>query len=226
MNCQILQQAIAQNQQLAESIQQQLDQIIEAGQASKNQLQQLENSLAEALTQSEQALTNFVPDFKEAFNLLDTYKYSDKIKGFNNNAYTTLQLADGRVLAAGENGETCLLQPQPDGSYKYSDDPIEGFSINNINTTLLLPNGNILVAGSEGETRLLQPQPDGSYKYSDKIEGFRYKNNYNYNRIDTTLLLPNGNILAAGYKGETRLLQPRFVRQAQDIRDRAEEILG
>ena len=53
MNCQLLQQAIAQNQQLAESIQQQLDQINETGQASKNQLQQLENSLAEALTQSE-----------------------------------------------------------------------------------------------------------------------------------------------------------------------------
>ena len=38
MNCQLLQQAIAQNQQLAESIQQQLDQINETGQASKNQL--------------------------------------------------------------------------------------------------------------------------------------------------------------------------------------------
>ena len=49
MNCQLLQQAIAQNQQLTESIQQQLDQINETGQASKNQLQQLENSLAEAL---------------------------------------------------------------------------------------------------------------------------------------------------------------------------------
>ena len=35
MNCQLLQQAITQNQQLAESIQQQLDQINETGQASK-----------------------------------------------------------------------------------------------------------------------------------------------------------------------------------------------
>jgi hypothetical protein len=102
MNCQLLQQAIAQNQQLAESIQQQLDQINETGQASKNQLQQLENSLAEALAQSEQTLTTFAPEFKEAFNLLETCEYSDNIKGFNNNIYTTLQLADGRVLATGK----------------------------------------------------------------------------------------------------------------------------
>ena len=106
------QQAIAQNQQLAESIQQQLDQINETGQASKNQLQQLENSLAKALAQSEQTLTTFAPDFKEAFNLHDIYKYSDNIKGFNTHIYTALQLVDGRVLAAGKNGETRLLQPR------------------------------------------------------------------------------------------------------------------
>ena len=174
MNCQLLQQAIAQNQQLAESIQQQLNQINETGQASKNQLQQLENSLAEALAQSEQTLTNFVPDFKEAFNLLETCEYSDEIEGFNSVIRTTLQLADG----------------------------------------------NILVAGEEGEIRLLQPQPDGSYKYSDWIDMFG-NNKY------TTLQLADGNILVAGRNGETRLLQLQFaVRQAQDIRDRAEEILG
>ena len=172
MNCQILQQAIAQNQQLAESIQQQLNQINETGQASKNQLQQLENSLAEALAQSEQTLTNFVPDFKEAFNLLDTYKYSD-----------------GKI---------------------------EGFSENIVSTTLQLADGSVLVAGGKGETRLLQRRPDGSLKYSDKIEGFD-------DDIVTALQLTDGRVLVVGFKGETRLLEPAL--SAQDIRDRAEEIL-
>ena len=112
MNCKLLQQAIAQNQQLAESIQKQLDQIIEAGQTSKNQLQQLENSLAEALTQSEQTLTTFAPDFREAFNLLETYEYSDNIEGSDDHIYTALQLANGDILVAGDEGETRLLQPQ------------------------------------------------------------------------------------------------------------------
>ena len=217
MNCQILQQAIAENQQLAESIQQQLDQIIEAGRASKNQLQQLENSLAEALAQSEQYLTTFAPDFKEAFNLMETYEYSDNIKGFNNNIFTTLQLADGGVLATGKNGEIRFFRRQPDGSLKYSYE-IRGFGDNAIYTTLQLADGRVLLAGDNGETRFLQPQPDGSYEYSKKT---KCSNSYIY----TTLQLADGNILTAGDNGETRFLQPQFVvRQAQDIRDRAEEI--
>ena len=77
-----------------------------------------------------------------------------------------------------------------------------------------------MVAGSGGETRFLQRQPDGILKYSDdEIEGFDHV-------IFTTLQLANGYILVTGGKGETRLLQLRFTRQAQDIRDRAEEILG
>ena len=72
--------------------------------------------------------------------------------------------------------------------------------------------------GAFGETRLLQPQSDGSYKYSGKIVGF---NSY----ISTTLQLADGGVLAAVGDGRTRLLQPRFVRRAQDVHDGAEEIL-
>lgn len=173
MNCQLLQQVIAQNQQLAESIQQQLDQINETGQASKNQLQQLENSLAEALAQSEQSLTTFAPDFKEAFNLVVYYKYSDSIENFyGKNIQTIFQLANGDVLAVGIMGE---------------------------------------------KAHLLQLQPDGSYKYSDKIEDF---DDYTY----INLQLADGRVLEVRNDGKGHLLEPLAL-SAQDIRDRAEEIL-
>ena len=173
MNCQLLNQAILQNEQAAQKIQQQLEQILETGKASKNQIQQLEQSLSQATQNSEQSLTNFIPDFKEAFNLQEIYKYSDEITGF----------------------------------------------INDIKTSLPLPGGDILVAGENGETRILRQQENGEYKYSDEITDF-------INDIETTLQLPGGDILVAGYNGETRILHQQKLNEAQDIRDRAGEILG
>ena len=75
--------------------------------------------------------------------------------GYNAGIFAISPLPDGNMLIGGENSILYEYQKQPDGSYKLSKHPIEGFEAKGgynagIRAISPLPNGNMLVGGYGG----------------------------------------------------------------------------
>ena len=106
------------------------------------------------------------------------FHYGEKIDGFHETIFSTMELSDNEVLVCGngfKGGETRILRKGENGSWNYDSNSIGGFDGVGC-STLKLSDNEALVCGGNGEARILHTDRDIDLdKLKQKLSGIAAK---------------------------------------------------